>query len=97
MGANASIILEGELKSNGTLELWSPPAWPPGPVRVTLESLPGAIGKAALRPDPPWPDESISAPFDLPMPGNARPIVARRVAEVLPAPFELTATDLLPE
>lgn len=97
MATNATIVLEGILKSNGTLELRSRPALSPGLVRVTLEPLPMPRPPAEPLPDPPWEDECISAPFDLPLPDNGHPIVARWVAEVLPAPFELAETDLLPE
>ena len=37
MAASASVVLEGVLKSDGTLELEGRPALPPGRVRVRLE------------------------------------------------------------
>jgi hypothetical protein len=48
-------------------------------------------------PDPPWDDENIPAPFDLPLCGNPQPIVVREVAELLPEPFELSESDLRPQ
>jgi hypothetical protein len=96
MAANSSIVLEGVLKSDGTLEFWSPPAFPPGPVRVTLEALTEANDKAGLLPDPPSRDESIPAPFDLPLANPAEPVDPCEVVELLPEPFAWTEEDARP-
>jgi len=96
MAVNSSIVLEGVLKSDGTLEFDHRPELPPGRVRVKLERLTEAHSEAGLLPDPPWLDESIPAPFDLPVPGNPEPVELREVAELLPEPFELTDSDLRP-
>lgn len=97
MAANTSVVLEGVLKADDTIELASHPALPPGPVRVRLEALPSVETGVERLPDPPWPDESISAPFDLPLSGTPQRVVVREAAERLPKPFELTESDLLPE
>ena len=97
MAANLSVVVEGVLKADDTIELSSHPSLPPGPVRVKLEALSEAGNGAELLPDPPWEDESIPAPFDLPLPGKPEPIVVREVAELLPEPFELRESDLRPE
>ena len=96
MAANATIVLEGVLKPDGTLELWSRPALPPGRVRVTLEAAPVAGCTSEVLPDPPWPEDSVSAPFDLPLPHPPEPVEARPVAELLPDPFEWTEADAPP-
>jgi len=97
MAANFSVVVDGVLKADDTIELANHPALPPGPVRVRLESLAEAGQGAEILPDPPWEDESISAPFDLPLPGSPKPVVLREVAEVLPAPFEMSESDLRPQ
>ena len=86
MATNCSIILEGVLKADGTLELQSRPQLPPGRVRVKLELLPQANSKAERMPDLPWPDDTIPAPFDLPRPRPQR-VDARAVNERLPDPL----------
>jgi hypothetical protein len=97
MATHSSIVLEGVLKPDGTLELWSQPALPPGRVRVTLEAT-TATGSMLpeLRPDSPWRDESVPAPVDLPMPSPSEPIEAREVAELLPEPFAWAEADARP-
>jgi len=82
-----SIILEGVIKQDGTLELRGNPMLPAGPVRVTLEVAQSGEGIECL-PDVPWIDDTISAPFDLPLPGVPHPIKALPVKEFLPPPFD---------
>jgi hypothetical protein len=96
MVANSSIVLEGVLKADGTLELDHRPELPPGRVRVKLETLTVVHGDAGPRPDPPWLDESIPAPFDLPLPGPSETVELREVAELLPDPFEWNEEDARP-
>jgi hypothetical protein len=87
MPVASTIVLEGLLKPDGSLELRNPPVFPPGRVRVTLEALPGPTAEAERWPDPPWPEESVPAPFDLPPPLRAERVQARQVTERLPDPF----------
>ena len=96
MVANSSIVLEGVLKADGTLELDHRPELPPGRVRVKLESLTKAHSESGLLPDPPWLDESIPAPCDLPLPDNWEPVTLREVSQWLPAPFEWPEKDARP-
>jgi len=49
-----------------------------------------------LLPDPPSADESIPAPFDLPLPERGDSVSAIRVKEFLPEPFQLRDEDLRP-
>jgi hypothetical protein len=86
--ATASIVLNGVLKSDGTLELNTQPPIPPGPVRITLESLSEPRSETVRLPDPPWLDESVSAPFDLPHFAPAEQVQPRGATERLPEPFQ---------
>ena len=96
MAADSPIVLEGMLKSDGTLELWSRPALPPGRVWVTLQAALAADRAPEILPDPPSPEESVPAPFDLPLPHPAEPVETQKVAELLPDPFQWTAADTRP-
>lgn len=97
MAANVSAVLEGLLKADDTIELASHPAVPPGPVRVRLEALSGTGNGVERLPDPPWLDESIPAPCDLPLPDKGEPVTLREVRDWLPEPFEVSESDLRPE
>ena len=77
------VVVDGMLRSDGTLKLDVVPRLAPGRVRVTLQPLESRVG-AERSPDGPWLDESISAPFDLPRPGLAERVEARIVTERLP-------------
>ena len=96
MAANVSVVVEGVLRVDDTIELASHPPLPPGPVRVRLEQMAAVRRSVALLPDPPWPDESISAPFDLTVAGRPVRVVARKISVLLPEPFEFTEKDLRP-
>lgn len=96
MAVNSSIVLEGVLKSDGTLKFDHRPALAPGRVRVRLEAMTGAGQGAELLPDPPWLDECIPAPCDLPLPGKREPVALREVSEWLPEPFEWSEEDARP-
>jgi hypothetical protein len=90
MSVASNIVLEGLLKPDGTLEFRSRPAFPPGRVRVTLEAIADhPAGKERL-PDPPWHDESVPAPLDLPPPVRAEGVRACKVIERLPEPLDWT-------
>jgi hypothetical protein len=41
-------------------------------------------------------DESIAAPFDLPLSQSTEPLDVRQVAELLPEPFEWPEVDVRP-
>ena len=81
------VVLEGVITAEGTLELRERPNLPPGPVRVTVEPAATPRSRTEFLPDPPWLDESIPAPFDLPLAGPAQRIEARPIRELLPEPF----------
>jgi predicted HTH domain antitoxin len=49
--------------------------------------LPGPTAEAQRWPDPPWLEESVPAPFDLPPSHRAERVQARQVSERLPDPF----------
>jgi hypothetical protein len=82
------VILEGDLRADGTITLDARPPLPPGRVRVTVQGLARAAPPATRLPDPPWPDDCIPAPFDLPHFGEATPVRPRRGERRLPEPFE---------
>jgi hypothetical protein len=86
--STSSIVLDGLLKPDGTLQFDIPPCLPPGRVRVTLQPLGEGVTGVERLPDVPWPDESIPAPFDLPRPDEVERVQPRAVAERLPEPLE---------
>jgi hypothetical protein len=80
-----SVVLDGVITADGNLEVQVPSSFPPGPVRVTVQPV-----QAGERlPDPPWPDEGIPAPFDLPYLGVSKRVEPRPAKERLPEPFDL--------
>ena len=93
MAANESIVLEGVLKSDGTLELWRLPPFPPGPVRVTLEALPETGIEMAHLPDgicePPMLDPWV----ELPLPENRTRVYPKLGVMPLPDPPVLPDDD----
>ena len=88
MSVAVNIVVEGLLKPDGTLELRSRPPLSPGRVRVTLEAIKDEPVPTERLPDPPWPDESVSTPLDLPRPLRMKRVRPREVAERLPDPIE---------
>jgi hypothetical protein len=83
-------VINGLLKSDGTLELDAPPGLPPGRVRVTVEPIVDGRIQVERRPDEPWLDDNIPAPFDLPRLGAAQRVLPRAVSVRLPElPTEL--------
>lgn len=84
MSVAANVVLGGLLKRDGTLELRSRPPLLPGRVRVTLEAIKDEPVSTERLPDPPWPDESVPAPLDLPRPLRMKRVQPREVAERLP-------------
>src|SRR5947207_10808437 len=96
MAAHPPIVLEGIVKADGTLEIQGRPKLPPGPVRVTLEVSAESSNSTEFLPDLPWLDESVPAPFDLPLPQKPQPIEASAIQELLPVPFEWAEDDVRP-
>lgn len=81
------ITVPGTIKPDGSLQLDQPANLPPGPVQVTLRSTPTTLQcETPRQPDGPWSDESVSAPFDLPRPAQARRVRTRRGTLRLPDP-----------
>jgi hypothetical protein len=83
MASIPDFVYDGVLDADGTIHLDHPPEVRPGRVHVTVRPA----ARDFMLPDPPWPDESIPAPFDLPMPGPIRRIQTRRVEMPLPDPL----------
>jgi hypothetical protein len=90
--ASPEIVLDGLLKADGTVQLDALPRLPPGRVRVTLQRLEETSRETTRLPDPPWIDESLSAPCDLPRPAAVR-IEPRTVTERLPQGAEALTQD----
>ncbi len=87
MASELVLVFDGNLNSDGTIQLDRPPGILPGRVQVALRPLaPSASGQARV-PDGPWPDEAISAPFDLPLPGVPERVYPRQARELLPDPL----------
>jgi hypothetical protein len=92
MATNSTLVFEGLLRSDGTLELAGRPALPPGPVRVRIEQMHKGNDGPERVPDDPWLDENIPAPFDLPQPLRAHSVDVRRV-ERLPERHDVPDGD----
>lgn len=88
-----SVVIDGVLKADGTLEFDALPAIPPGRVRITLQPLGELPIRPERLPDPPWEDDSIPAPFDLPRSGEVERVQPRAGAERLPEPLEELSGD----
>ena len=85
--ASLEITIEGTIKPDGSIELDQPSNLPPGPVQITLRRIPATLpSEISRQPDGPWPDESISAPFDLPRTGQSRTVRTRVGTLRLPDP-----------
>lgn len=78
-----SVVIDGTLMADGSLELDHRLMLSPGRVRVTLRYLDDS--PLNDRPDVPWTDDSISAPFDLPPPVASQSVQPRRVVERSPS------------
>ena len=85
---SSGIVLDGNLRADGTIALDGHPPLPPGRVRVTVQGLAKEPPAATRLPDPPWLDDSLSPPFDLPHFGAARRVQPRPGKLRLPEPFE---------
>jgi hypothetical protein len=87
MATISESVYDGVLAADGTIHLDHPPEIDPGPVRVTLRPRPTRAASDLLLPDPPWPDESIPAPCDLPLLGPRKRIFPRKGRMPLPDPL----------
>ena len=89
MSTTASgIVLDGDLRADGTIALDTHPPLPPGRVRVMVQVLTKMLPPSTGLPDPPWLDDCIPAPFDLPHFGEPRRVQPRPGEPRLPEPFE---------
>ncbi len=98
-----TMVAQGVLRPDGWIELLDPVDLPSEPRSVTVtvadrEATTVVPSTAAPRlsrePGGCWPDESISAPFDLPRPGTPRPVkVSRATQPRLPDPVFLLIED----
>ena len=98
-----TMVAQGVLRPDGLIELLDPVDLPlePRPVTVTVTDreastvVPSTAAPRLQRePGGFWPDESISAPFDLPRPGTPRPMKAVRATQPrLPDPVFLLIED----
>ena len=84
---STEVVLDGDLRADGTIALDAYPPLPPGRVRVTVQPLAKTPPASARLPDPPWLDDCISAPFDLPHFGEAHLVQSRLGEPRLPEPF----------
>lgn len=82
----SGLIYDGVLGADGTIHLDRPPEVRPGRVKVTLRPVTVSEAGEFWLPDPPWPDESVPAPCDLPLLGPREPVALREVDQLLPAP-----------
>ena len=87
-GTSTGIVLDGDLRADGTIALDTYPPLPPGRVRVTVETLATAPLPSGRLPDSPWLDDCISAPFDLPHFGDAQLVQPHLGEPRLPEPFD---------
>jgi hypothetical protein len=81
-----ALVYDGFLQADGTIQLDRTPEIGPGRVQVTLRPLLESATRDILLPDPPWEDESIPAPCDLPLLGPRERVVLREVVGWLPDP-----------
>jgi hypothetical protein len=87
--ATPAFVLDGNLRADGTIVLDASPPLPPGRVRVAVQELEVESCATVRLPDPPWLDDSISPPCDLPHLGEVRRVEPRRCnTPRLPEPFE---------
>ena len=98
-----TMVARGVLRPDGFIELLDPVDLPlePRPVTVTVTDreattvVPStATPRLQREPGSFWPDESISAPFDLPRPGTPRLVKAVRATQPrLPDPVFILIED----
>ena len=94
---STTLVARGVFRPDGLIELLDPVEFPLQPQEVTVtvtervasdETDPTRTARTEREPSGFWPDESISAPFDLPRSGTPHPIAVRRATKPrLPDPF----------
>jgi hypothetical protein len=80
-----SVIVFGVLQPDGTIRLDHPPAMSPGPIQITLRSVPPQRERL---PDLSVEDPSVPAPFELPRGECTWKVEPIRVLQRLPDPFQ---------
>jgi hypothetical protein len=80
MPITSAIVLDGLLKSDGTLELARHPALPPGPVRVTLEPVLEASADGVCE------SSMLDSWVELPLPENGKRLYPKLGELPLPDP-----------
>src|SRR5712691_4549222 len=87
---STTLVARGVFRPDGLIELLDPVEFPSQPQEVIVtvtervaryETDTTRIPRTEREPSGFWPDESISAPFDLPRPGTPRPISVRRATK----------------
>jgi hypothetical protein len=91
MTGEPALVLDGNLKADGTIQLDRLPGVRPGRVRIILRPLFVANPGDECLPDCPWQDDAISAPVDLPLSGSFDRVTLRQAQALLPDP--LPASD----
>ncbi len=90
-----TLVAQGVLRPDGLIELLDPVDLPSEPRAVTVtvtdrveSTVVPSTAAPRLQREPGgfWPDESISAPFDLPRPGTPRPVKVHPGGVRLPDP-----------
>jgi len=94
---STTLVARGVFRTDGLIELLDPVEFPSKPRDVTvtlterITNEQAATPRSALTEREPsgfCPDESISAPFDLPRPGTSRPLSVRQATKPrLPDPI----------
>ncbi len=87
MASELTLVINGNLLSDGTIQLDRPPPISPGRVQITMRSLSQSEAANVCIPDGPWLDEAVSAPFDLPFAGVPRRVHPRQAHDLLPDPL----------
>ena len=95
MASELVLVFDGNLNSDGTIQLDRPPGISPGRVQVALRRLSPFVSGQARDPDGPWPDEAIPAPFDLPRPGTPERVYPRPGSERLPDALQGAEEDTI--
>ena len=90
MTSEPALVLDGNLTSDGTIQLDRLPGVRPGRVRITLRPLFASEAGDESLPDGPWQDDAVSAPIDLPLFGSFHRVTLRQAQALLPDPLQPT-------